>query len=225
MINVELKNLNPKLKKMLHYILKTPKKKTKNPPVFILMHGIGGNEKMLSFLASQLPDDFLIFLLRAPYPLEADNYSWFQVDFSDGIPVINFEDFEKSQKKVIQFIEYISTQYEFDKQQIYLGGFSQGGEMAYSVGLTRPDLLKGIVVFSSRIAPEIQSITAADEALRRLKIFIYHGANDMVIPAKLAQESVKYLQKIGVQPIYKETGDKHRINIKVFEEINRWLKE
>ena len=210
---------------MLHYILKTPKTKTENPPAFILMHGIGGNEKMLSYLSSQLPDDFLVFLLCAPYPLNTDSYSWFRVNFSDGIPVINFEDFEESRKKVIQFIEYISTQYEFGKQQIYLGGFSQGGEMAYSVGLTRPDLLKGIVVFSSRIAPEIQSITAADETLRRLKIFIYHGANDPIIPVKLAQESVNYLQKTGLQPVYKETGDKHRINIKVFEEINRWLKE
>ena len=217
--------MNPKLKEMLHYLLKTPKTKTENPPVFILMHGIGGNEKMLSYLSSQLPDDFLIFLLRAPYPLKTDSYSWFQVDFSDGIPIINFDDFEESRKKVVQFIEYIGTKYDFDRQRIYLGGVSQGGEMAYSVGLTRPDLLKGIVVFSSRIAPEIQSIAAADEALRRLKIFIYHGTNDMVIPVKLAQESVKYLQEIGLQPVYKETQDKHRINIKVFYEINRWLKE
>ena len=189
------------------------------------MHGIGGNEKMLSYLSSQLPDDFLIFLLRAPYPLKTDGYSWFQVDFSDGIPVINFEDFEESREKVIQFIEYISTQYEFDKQQIYLSGFSQGGEMAYSVGLTRPDLLKGIVVFSSRIAPEIQSTTAAGKILCRLKIFIYHGANDTIIPVKLAQESVNYLQKIGLQPIYRETQDKHLINIRVFNEVNQWLKE
>ena len=210
---------------MLHYTLKKPKEKTEKPPVFILMHGIGGNEKMLSYLSSQLPDNFLVFLLRAPYEIAPNSYSWFQVDFSDGIPIIDFEDFEKSREKVVQFIEYIGTQYDFDKLQIYLGGFSQGGEMAYSVGLTRPDLLQGIVVFSSRIAPEIHLTTAADETLQRLKIFIYHGNKDMVIPVKLAHESVKYLQQIGLQPVYKETEEKHRINIKVFEEINRWLME
>ena len=210
---------------MLHYILKTPKTKTENQPVFILMHGIGGNEEMLSFLASRLPDDFLVFLLRAPYLLEADRYSWFQVDLSGGIPTINFDEFEESRKEVVLFIEYIGTRYQFDKQQTYLGGFSQGGEIAYSVGLTRPDLLKGIVVFSSRLAPEISTTAIAGEALRRLKIFIYHGNKDMVIPVKLARESVEYLRKIGLQPVYKETEEKHRINIRVFEEINRWLKE
>ena len=209
---------------MLHYLLKTPKTKVENPPVFILMHGIGGNEKMLSFLASHLPDDFLIFLLRAPYELASDSYSWFQVDFSEDIPVINADDFEKSRQEVVRFIEYISTKYEFDREQIYLGGFSQGGEIAYSVGLTCPELLKGIVVFSSRIAPEIHPKIVCGDALFRLKIFISHGSKDMVIPVKLARESVEYLRQTGLQPAYKETEDKHRINIRLFEEINRWLK-
>ncbi len=210
---------------MLHYLLKQPKVKTENPPVFILMHGIGGNENMLSFLASQLPDDFLIFLLRAPNLLSDDKYSWFKVEFMEGNINIDIEDVYKSMDEVLRFIEYIKEKYEFDHSRMFLGGFSQGGEIAYNVGLTHPDLLKGIVVFSSRIPEEIHPMIKQSESLLRLKIFVYHGSNDPIVNVDFARNSIAYLQKLGLNPVYRETEDKHRINLNIFKELNLWLNE
>ena len=67
----------------LYYIFKEPKIKSAKPPVIILMHGIGSNEKDLFSFANQLPDSFLVISLRAPIKLGNDSYGWYHLSFEN----------------------------------------------------------------------------------------------------------------------------------------------
>lgn len=208
---------------MLSYRLREARTHDEKPPALILMHGIGGNEDMLSFLASRIAPGFLVFQLRAPYRLSENKYSWFGVDFSESKISVNPEEVRQSIDEVISFIGYAKSTYRFDPSRIFIGGFSQGGEMAYYTALSRPELFKGLIIFSSRIAPEMQDVFEVKEIGSNLQAFIYHGSKDPVIKVDEARASVAFLHKLGLAPHYRETTDKHLINTRIFEELNEWL--
>ncbi len=132
-MNIESRAIDAK--SVLYYIVHQPKIKTEKPPLIILLHGIGSNEEDLFSFADELPGNFLVVSVRAPYALGANAYAWYHADFSTDKPVLNKEEAEKSRNTIIQFINELKKQFVFDVKQIYLCGFSQGAIMSYSVGL------------------------------------------------------------------------------------------
>ena len=208
----------------LNYLVREAKNGTINPPLLMLMHGVGSNEQDMFAFAEHLPDNFLIVSARGPLTLRPNSFAWFQVDFSTGFDVINYEQAENSRKNIIQFIESLKTSHSFDERKIYLGGFSQGGIMSYSVGLTRPDLIKGIVVMSGRLLKEVRPLIASMEKVASLEVFISHGISDNVLNIEYAREAHAYLKTLGLVPTYKEYDARHSISNEMFQDLIHWLK-
>ena len=179
---------------VLEYLVRKPKTRTENPPLLLLMHGVGSNEQDMFSMSDQLPDNFLIIAARGPLTIGPNSFAWFQVSFSTGVPVINSAQAENSRITIIEFIESLKTQYRFNEKEIYIGGFSQGGIMSYSVGLTRPDLIKGIAVMSGRLLKEVRPQIASQDELKKLKVFISHGISDNVLSIEYAREANAYLK-------------------------------
>lgn len=209
---------------VLKYLVRQPKIKTEKPPVIILLHGVGSNEQDLFSFADHLPDNYLVISARAPYTLSEGSYAWYQVDFSSGKPVYNPEQEKKSRSIIIQFITDLKNDFSFDEKQVYVGGFSQGGIMAYSVGLTRPDLIHGIIILSGRLLEEVKPMIASKEKLAPLKVFISHGTKDQTLSIHYARESVAYLKSLSIHPTYKEYEEGHGINNAMFSDMVTWLK-
>lgn len=208
----------------LHYLVREAKTGTINPPLLMLMHGVGSNEQDMFAFAEHLPDNFLILSVRGPLTMGPNSFAWFQVDFTTGVPVINHEQAENSRTIIIQFIESLKARYSFDPKKIYLGGFSQGGIMSYSVGLTRPDLIRGIVVMSGRLLEEVRPLIASSEKLNSLELFISHGISDNVLNIEYAREGLAYLKTLGMVPTYKEYEGSHSITNEMFHDLIHWLK-
>jgi phospholipase/carboxylesterase len=83
---------------------------------------------------------------RAPYEKGNGSYAWYDVDFSSGKPIINYIQAEKSRTILLQFISQLKSKQNSDEKRVYVCGFSQGAIMSYSLGLARPDKIKGIAV-------------------------------------------------------------------------------
>ena len=210
---------------LLHYLVREPKiKVNKKPPLLLLLHGVGSNEKDLFSLAETLPPEFLIVSARAPYTLGNESYAWYHVDFSTGKPVINKEQAEKSRSIIIQFINQLKEKQDFDEDQVYLSGFSQGGIMAYSVGLTRPDKIKGIAVLSGRLLEEVKPCIWEGGKLKNLNVFILHGKEDPVLHVEYAKQAVLFLKAKGVKFVFKEYNAGHTIIPEMQEDLTSWLK-
>jgi len=120
----------------LPFLLKQPLATSRGQRAIILLHGIGSNENDLFGFASELPENVLIIAPRAPITIDDGRYAWYQIDFSTGEPIINEMQEEHSRNLLIQFLIQIKATFNID--EIYLGGFSQGAIMSYSVGLTHP---------------------------------------------------------------------------------------
>lgn len=214
---------NPSNTSVLKYLVRQPKIQIEKPPVLILLHGVGSNEQDLFSFADQLPDKYLVISARAPYKLGEGSYAWYQVGFSGGKPVIDGDQEEKSRKIIIQFITELKKDFSFDEKQVYLGGFSQGAIMTYSVGLTRPDLIHGMVIMSGRLLEEVKPIVASKEKLGQLKVFISHGTSDQTLGIHYARESAAYLKDLNIHPVYKEYTEGHGINKAMLNDLVGWL--
>lgn len=207
----------------LHYLVKHPKTENSKTPLLILLHGVGSNEKDLFSFADKLPANYLIISARAPYTIGPDSYAWYEVDFSTGKPIINIEKAEKSRNTILQFIDELKKIHTFDDKQVYLCGFSQGAIMAYSVGLTRPDKIKGIAVMSGRLLEEVKPLIKPSDQLKQLHVFISHGTQDNVLGINYAKESITYLKELGINPIFKEYSEGHGINNDMLNDLVDWL--
>jgi phospholipase/carboxylesterase len=207
----------------LHYLVREPVVKSTNTPVIILLHGVGSNEQDLFSLANRLPENFFVISARAPVQLGTNSFAWYQVDFSTGKPVFNIEQQENSRIILIKFIDQIKEKYAVSGK-IYLGGFSQGAIMSYSVGLTRPDLVNGIAIMSGRLLGEIKPLIAPKDKLQALKIFVSHGTNDPVLNIQYARSSVAFLKTLGINPTYKEYPEAHTISNDMLIDLVKWLK-
>lgn len=204
-------------------VIREPSIDTTNAPILILMHGYGSNERDLESLSNQLPDKYRIYFLRAPIDMGHDQFVWYPVDFGSGKPHYDSVAAEKSRLLLIQFIEALKSKPTNKKSSIILGGFSQGGILSFSVGLTRPDLVKGILVMSGRILDEIKNHRAPKEKLKHLKIFMSHGSKDDVLNVSYAREAFLYLSQLKIMPVYREFRGGHSINHQMLQEISKWL--
>lgn len=225
-INIAIQSQSSnKPKSVLKYLVKEPKIKIPKPPLIILLHGFGSNEKDLFALAEHLPENFLVVAIRAPYAIGEDGYAWYHADFSTSKPIYNKEEAEKSRNTIIQFIGELKQKHQFDDKQVYLCGFSQGAIMSYSVGLTRPDLIKGIAIMSGRLLEDVKPMIVANEKLKQLNIFISHGTNDQVLNIQNARDAVAYLKKLNLNPVYKEYNEEHTISNQMLNDLISWLRK
>ena len=207
-----------------YYLVKEPSLKSANPPLIILLHGYGSNEKDLFSFANQLPPQFLVVSVQAPNSLGNDSYCWYQMELSAGHTIINETQEKQSRQLIIDFISYLYGKHPYDKSKVYLCGFSQGGIMSYSIALTHPELIKGIAVMSGRLLQEVKPLIATSDKLKNIHLFISHGTSDGTLPITNARESVAYLKTLHLNPEYHEYPAGHTINNNMFEDFIKWLK-
>ena len=205
----------------LQYLIREPKTAIQKRKAIILLHGVGSNEQDLFGLADHLPDDFFIISARGQFELGSGRFAWYNVDFSTGKPVINPEQ-ELSSRNVIR--KFISEMKEkFHLEEIYIGGFSQGGIMSYSVGLGNPEEVDGVISFSGRILEDVQRSTTPANEHKDLRIFLAHGIQDNTLPIHYARQAKCWLEKAGVNLTYREYEMGHQINPEVLTDLNKWL--
>ncbi|MEJ8756860.1 esterase [Pontibacter sp. H259] len=206
----------------LNYLVQPAKTTDNNHRILILLHGVGSNEQDLFALARLVPDNYTVIAPRGPFILGANRYAWYQVDFTTGKPALNEAQEAESRQLISRFIDEVKTKY--NTHEVYLGGFSQGAIMSYTIGLTQPGKVAGILSFSGRILTEIRPLVQAGPELNNLAVFIAHGTQDGTLPVHYAREARTYLQALGIEPAYHELEMGHQLNDQVLTEIQNWLK-
>jgi len=209
-------------KPSLTYLVREPKVSADKPPLLILLHGVGSNEKDLFSFAPHLPDKFLVISARAPIVLGPSSFAWYQVDFSSGKPVYNQVQEKKSREAILTFIDELKHYHSFDENEVYLVGFSQGAIMSYSIALTHPDKVKSIGILSGRLLEEIKPMVNKEQ-LNELNVFISHGIQDPVLPVAYADDAVSYLKSLGVTVNFKKYDEGHGINQEMLTDLVTWL--
>lgn len=166
--------------------------------LLVLLHGVGGNETNLAGLAAGVAADTLVVLPRGRLELGAGQYAWFRVAFTAGGPRIEAGEAEESRLALIRFVAQLQAAHGIAAARTTIAGFSQGGILSASVGLTAPESVGGFAVLSGRILPELEPLLAPRERLARVRALIAHGRDDDKLPLHWAERADAWLQRLGV---------------------------
>ncbi len=183
----------------------------------ILLHGVGSNEANLAPLADALPEELEVILLRGPLQIGPQGFAWYQVNFTSDGPSFNQEQAESSRQLLIRFIEAQPA------LPTVIAGFSQGGIMSASVGLTEPEKVAGFALLSGRMLRELEPSIASAERLKSVRAFIAHGHQDNVLPVAWAQEADAWLERIGVAHETHFYNMAHEIVAQELADFSQWL--
>lgn len=210
----------------IHHLLKAPKETTKKAPVIFMLHGYGSNEEDLFSFANELPDEYCIISLRAPYSIVPFGFAWYAIHFdaTDG----KWSDNEQaitSRDEIAAFIDEAIEEYNLDKDNVSLLGFSQGCILSFAIALTYPEKVKNVIGLSGYVNPDIIPSTLSKESYNHLDVYTSHGTVDQVIPVDWARKTPPFLQSLNIKHVYKEFPVGHGVAPQNFLEFKKWLEE
>ncbi len=211
----------------LTHLIREPTGTDSPPPLLLLLHGVGSNERDLMGLASWLDGRLFVVSARAPIALGYEAYGWFRFyltpDQPDGPVVLDPREAENSYRLILHFIDELVEVYGVDPDRAYLMGFSQGTIMALSVALTRPDKVAGVVAMSGRFPDAIRPQIAPPKQLRGLPILLQHGTEDPVLPVQYGRAARETLNDLPVRLDYHEYRMGHHVTQESLADASAWL--
>jgi phospholipase/carboxylesterase len=210
----------------LHHIVRTATNTEEKAPLLILLHGYGSNEDDLFSFANELPEDFFIVSVRAPYDLQPYGHSWYDIHFTaDNEKFSDDDQAKKSRDLIANFIDELVATYPVDANNVSLIGFSQGTILSYAVALSYPEKVKNVVALSGYINENILTEDIASKDHSNLDIYISHGSADQVIPNFWANKAPEFLNNLNIKNSYREFPVGHGVAPQNFFEFKKWLVE
>lgn len=171
-------------------------------PLLVALHGFGDTaarlEERLPALAGA---PFAVLYPDGPFPVEIRREheptrvgaSWYQYTGDQDA-------FRTSLRFVADHLErlvrHVAAAHPVDPGRIALLGYSQGGYVAGTMALWRPDRYLGLVAIGTRLKLEVvDDVRVASD----LPVLVVHGKRDRAIPFERQMEMVTALRAGGVQ--------------------------
>lgn len=210
----------------LHYLIREPKIKQEQNPVIILLHGYGSNEEDLFSFSTELPEEYYIISVRAPYDLKPYGHAWYAIHFdADENKFSDDVQARESRDLIATFIDEITTKYPIDKTKVTLVGFSQGTILSYATALSYPEKIARVVALSGYLNEQILVENYQTNNNKHLQFFISHGTVDQVIPLDWAKKAKPFLESLGLKAEYKEYPVGHGVAPQNFYDFRNWLEQ
>jgi phospholipase/carboxylesterase len=204
--------------------VRVPSSPSLRPPLLVLLHGIGADEHDLLPLADALDPRLLTVSLRAPYEAEPMGHAWYALDWTTSPPTPDLAQAEESRAALAAHLPDLCARLGADPARLFLFGFSQGATIALALALTRPDLLRGVVLHSGRVLHGLEGRAAPDAALSRLEALVLHGKDDPVLPVERGRETRDLLApKLGPRLTYREHDAGHFVTQDSISDAEAWL--
>ncbi|HWS79291.1 MAG TPA: phospholipase [Thermomonas sp.] len=192
--------------------------------LLVLLHGVGGNETNLAGLAHAIPANTLVVLPRGPLDIGPGQHAWFRVSFTAGGPQIVASEAESSRLALVRFIEQLQAAHAIPTACTLIAGFSQGGILSASVGLSVPELVRGFAVLAGRILPELEPQVATPSArLAGLHALIAHGRDDDKLPLAWAERADAWLTRLAVPHDLRVYPGGHGVSADMARDFQAWV--
>ncbi len=208
----------------LHHLVREPKIKLDKNPLLLLLHGYGSNEEDLFSFASELPEEYYVVSVRAPYELGYGSYAWYAINFdADENKFSDVPQAQQSRDLIANFIDELVANYPIDATKITLIGFSQGTILSYAIALSYPEKIQRVVAMSGYLNTEMAIPNFENNDFSHLKIFASHGTVDQVVPVDWARKAEPALMQLGIDVVYKEYPIGHGVAPQNFYDFKNWL--
>lgn len=203
-----------------------------NPQACVIwMHGLGDSGHGFSPIVPelQLPDSLPVKFIFPHAPNRAVTINngmqmpaWYDIKSLDFNSRADLTGVKESAAQIKQLVD-MQIEAGFAPEKIILAGFSQGGVVAYHLGLRLDVAIGGIMALSTYMCEPDLLATEASDANRQVPIFIAHGEQDPVVPVMLGQMARDTLVKNGYAPQWQTYTMQHSVCMQEIEAISQWL--
>ena len=107
--------------------------------------------------------------------------------------------------------------------RMVLGGFSQGGFMAFQLALRAPARFAALLAMSTWLPEDLAEAVEKTPAHAALPTLLVHGRDDSAVPVERAHDTRDALEALGMRPEYREYAMGHEIRPEALEDIMAWL--
>lgn len=117
---------------------------------------------------------------------------------------------------------------------ILIAGFSQGGAITYTAGLTYPEALGGLITLSTYLPepqlvelglPDISGHRKPSSANQYTPIFAGHGTHDDVVSVRLGEAARSFCQRHGNDISWHTYPIEHTLSLQEIDDLSRWLSQ
>jgi phospholipase/carboxylesterase len=186
-------------------------------PTLLLLHGTGGNEEDLIPLGQELAPGAAVLSPRGKVS-EYGAPRFFR-RLAEG--VFDHEDLLFRTHELAEFVEAAAQAYGLDLSKVVAVGYSNGANVAASMILLHPGLLRAAVLFRAMV-PFEPDVTPD---LSGMPVFLAAGRMDRMIPPDNTQRLADILDEAGtdVDLRWRDTG--HPLTYEEVGEAKEWLSE
>lgn len=203
---------------------------TPKPWLLVLLHEVASNEHDFLSQITGFSERFYLLSLRAPHRMGPGSHAWF--DFSilpgrkgtaGGTPVVDEAQEAESRALIAQSIAAACTQLEIAPDHVLVAGFGQGGIMALSMLLTRPELMRASIVWHGRLLPQILPLQVERDALQGRQLWVSHGTQDSMVSSNHAQSIQRQLENTPLRTTFREFAVGHELRTAEVSATALWV--
>jgi predicted esterase len=184
-------------------------------PTLLLLHGTGGDEDDLIQLGTLLLPGAAMLSPRGKV-LEHGAPRWFR---RLALGVFDEADLIRRTGELATFVTAAAAAYELDPKRIIAVGFSNGANIAASMFLLHPDVLRAGVLLRAMVP--LEPTTLPD--LSGVPIYIASGRFDPMIPSANAERLAAMLEEAGADVRLAWDDQGHNLAPDEVDAAKRWL--
>jgi phospholipase/carboxylesterase len=208
----------------LEAIVQSARAPSENPPLLVLLHGLGSNEQDLMGFAPMIDPRWTIVAIRAPITYGWGGYAWFDIDLSSGSAIANEDQARASRDALIDYLKDLPKELGTDPTRTTLGGFSQGAMMSLGVALVAPELVSSLLLMSGVLLPAFErEARESQRTLSGIQALVTHGKNDPLLPVSEGRRMHEFLLSVGADSVYHEFSMAHEVNMACLQTVSTWL--
>ncbi len=183
----------------------------------LLLHGTGGNERDLMPLGPELDPDASLISPRGKI-LEHGMPRFFR-RLAEG--VFDLEDLKTRTNELADFVASSVLQYELSADHIIGVGYSNGANIAASMLLLRPEIMRAAILFRAMVPlipdklPDLSSV----------RVWIGAGDQDPIVPASETKQLAELLRRAGADVTIRFFNAGHGLTNSEIETAAQWLRE
>jgi phospholipase/carboxylesterase/glyoxalase family protein len=184
-------------------------------PTLLLLHGTGGDENDMLPLGHRLAPGGNLLSPRGRV-LEGGMPRFFR---RLAVGVFDLDDLVEQTHDLAEFVHDASGAYRFDPRSVVAVGFSNGANIAASLLLLHPGLLRGGVLLKPMLPFEPEVLPD----LSGTDVFVAAGRSDPMAPADQTVRLVNLLEEAGADVSVAWSPNGHSVTAGEVSTAERWL--
>jgi len=183
----------------------------------LLLHGTGGNERDLIPLGRELDPNAALLSPRGKI-LENGMPRFFR-RLAEG--VFDVEDLKQRTNEMADFVTAAAQHYKLAADQVVAVGYSNGANIAASMLLLRPEILRAAILFRAMVPLVPENLPN----LSSVRVWIGAGDQDPIIPASETQSLVELLRRASADVTIRFANATHGLTDADVEAARHWLEQ